>query len=705
MLSACFAVGLSIVKPSSLALMAPRRTSVRRSKPRAWHVLLVAGSIWSCHCFASLWEDLFSSPDHWVDCRADKKTRQFPDFKREKDGKALWINNEETPAWVEERLNEEGNLWKPPSSKDDLWQDLIDSPHEWEDFRTKKRNPRFPDFKRKEDGMSLWFDSYDTPDWVGTKLMEMEDKLATSSSSTRASSAKEHLWQGLIDSPHEWEDFRTKKRNPRFPDFKRKEDGMSLWFDSYDTPDWVATKLMEMEDKLATSSSSTRASSAKEHLWQDLIDSPHEWEDFRTKKRNPRFPDFKRKEDGMSLWFDSHDTPDWVATKLMEMEDKLATSSSSTRASSAKEHLWQGLIDSPHEWEDFRTKKRSPRFPDFKHKEDEMPLWLDSYDTPDWVATKLMEMEDKLATSSSSTRASSAKEHLWQDLIDSPHEWEDFRTKKRNPRFPDFKRKEDGMPLWFDSYDTPDWVATKLMEIEDKLATSSSSTRASSAKEHLWQDLIDSPHEWEDFRTKKRNPRFPDFKRKEDGMSLWFDSHDTPDWVATKLMEMEDKLATSSSSTRLSSAKEHLWQDLIDSPHEWEDFRTKKRNPRFPDFKRKEDGMSLWFDSHDTPDWVATKLMEMEDKLATSSSSTRASSAKEHLWQGLIDSPHEWEDFRTKKRSPRFPDFRHKEDEMPLWLDSYDTPDWVATKLMEIEDKLATPESHLQECWKIHILL
>jgi hypothetical protein len=42
---------------------------------------------------------------------------------------------------------------------------------------------------------------------------------------------------------------------------------------------------------------------------------------------------------------------------------------------------------------------------------------------------------------------------------------------------------------------------------------------------------------------------------------------------------------------------------------------------------------------------------------------------------------------------------------MPLWLDSYDTPDWVATKLMEIEDKLATPESHLQECWKIHILL
>jgi hypothetical protein len=178
-LSACFAVGLSIVKPSSLALMAPRRTSVRRSKPRAWHVLLVAGSIWSCHCFASLWEDLFSSPDHWVDCRADKKTRQFPDFKREKDGKALWINNEETPAWVEERLNEEGNLWKPPSSKDDLWQDLIDSPHEWEDFRTKKLNPRFPDFKRKEDGMSLWFDSYDTPDWVATKLMEMEDKLAT----------------------------------------------------------------------------------------------------------------------------------------------------------------------------------------------------------------------------------------------------------------------------------------------------------------------------------------------------------------------------------------------------------------------------------------------------------------------------------------------------------------------------------------------
>ena len=179
-----------------------------------------------------------------------KKKQQFPDFKREKDGKALWIDNPKTPAWVEKKLKEEGNLWKPRSSRDDLWQDLIDSPHAWEDFRTKKRSPRLPDFKRKEDGTSLWFDSYETPDWVATKLMEIEDKLATSSS-TPANSAKEHLWQDLIDSPHVWEDFRTKKRSPRFPDFKRKEDGMSLWFDSYETPDWVATKLMEIEDKLA----------------------------------------------------------------------------------------------------------------------------------------------------------------------------------------------------------------------------------------------------------------------------------------------------------------------------------------------------------------------------------------------------------------------------------------------------------------------
>ena len=104
------------------------------------------------------------------------KTRQFPDFKREKDGTALWIDNEKTPSWVEEKLNVEGNLWNPPpsiSSNDDLRQDLIGSPHAWEDCRTNKPKPTHPDFKRKEDGTSLWLDRY-TPGWVATKLMKIE---------------------------------------------------------------------------------------------------------------------------------------------------------------------------------------------------------------------------------------------------------------------------------------------------------------------------------------------------------------------------------------------------------------------------------------------------------------------------------------------------------------------------------------------------
>eukprot|EP00435_Cladocopium_sp_Y103_P028803 s910_g7.t1 len=526
----------------------PSRTSLGRRKSWPWHGLLLAGSIWSCHCFASLWEDLFSSPGQWADFRADKacgkKKKQFPDFKREGDGKALWIDSEETPPWVEEKLNEEGNLWKPPisSSKDHLWQDLIDSPHGWQDFRTNKPSPRFPDFKRTEDGMSLWFDSYDTPDWAATKLMDIEDKLATST--------KEHLWQDLIDSPHEWQDFRTNKPSPRFPDFKRIEDGIALWFDAYDTPDWAATKLMDIEDKLTngqklspTSSSSPPASSTKEHLWQDLIDSPHEWQDFRTNKPSPRFPDFKRIEDGISLWFDSYDTPDWAATKLMDIEDKLTsgqklspTSSSSPPASSTKEHLWQDLIDSPHEWQDFRTNKPSPRFPDFKRIEDGMSLWFDSYDTPDWVATKLMDIEDKLTSG--------------QRL------------------FPDFRRTEDGKGLWLESKfgSAPEWVHSKLEEVGDLWDTPAGSQLPRDSTEpfqspdfppkltdpieieRLWEELLGrNEMGWLDCREAKKfgsfHPGHPDFIKNHTGEGLWCDDT-APEWAVEKLKELDAETVT-----------------------------------------------------------------------------------------------------------------------------------------------------------------
>ena len=602
-----------------------------------------------------------------------------------------------------------------------LWEDLISSPEKWHDFREhkagKRVSERHPDFKRL-DGQSLWVESKSTPDWVLPKLKESNIWKVKEALVPKQANSREHLWQDLLDSPQDWEDFRFDKPAERFPDFRRTgENGEGLWLDS--APDWVEPKqLEEIESKLAprsrrkARSTSGRGFSSKEHLWQDLFDSPQDWEDFRFDKPAERFPDFKRTGDQESgLWLDS--APDWVEPKLEEIESKLAprsrgkARSTSGRGYSSKEHLWQDLFDSPQDWEDFRFDKPVTKFPDFKRTKDRESLWLNS--APAWVEPKLEEIESKLAPGwggkarSTSGRGFSSKEHLWQDLFDSPQDWEDFRFDKPAERFPDFKRTGDQESgLWLDS--APDWVEPKLEEIESKLAprsrgkARSTSGRGYSSKEHLWQDLFDSPQDWEDFRFDKPVPKFPDFKRTGDQESgLWLNS--APDWVEPKLEEIESKLAprsrgkARSTSGRGYSSKEHLWQDLFDSPQDWEDFRFDKPVPKFPDFKRTGDQESgLWLNS--APDWVEPKLEEIESKLAPGwggkarSTSGRGFSSKEHLWQDLFDSPQDWEDFRFDKPVPKFPDFKRTEDkESGLWLNS--APDWVKPKLEEIESKLA----------------
>ena len=428
-----------------------------------------------------------------------------------------------------------------------------------------------------------------------------------------------NLWEELFHSPAQWLDFRVEKaqgkRNPRFPDFKRTEDGEALWINARNTPAWVEEKLSEAGKlwKSDHKSGGILSSSYTEALWQDLIASPTGWQDFRSDKPSPKFPDFKRIEDGTSLWFDSPNTPDWVAERLMDIEDQLVPGVKNVKRS--KKGLWQDLIASPTGWQDFRSDKPSPKFPDFKRIEDGTSLWVDSYDTPDWVAERLMDIEDQLVPgvknvkkstrSSTSSPSVSSKEGLWQDLIASPTGWQDFRSDKPSPKFPDFKRTEDGTSLWFDSYETPDWVAERLMDIEDQLVPgvknvkrstrSSTSSPSVSSKEGLWQDLIASPTGWQDFRSNKPSPKFPDFKRTEDGTSLWCDSYGTPDWVAERLMDIEDQLAPGQEATSGSSAKKSSqWQHLFDKPGDWEDCRSTKRTPSYPDFRRLEDGKGLW---------------------------------------------------------------------------------------------------------------
>lgn len=72
-------------------------------------------------------------------------------------------------------------------------------------------------------------------------------------------------------------------------------------------------------------------------------------------------------------------------------------------------------------------------------------------------------------------------ESLWQTFFANPFEWWDNRTKKRNPRAPDFKHKDSGEALWIESKYSPSWVKSQLVVLDsrlDKWGESGSSTRS-----------------------------------------------------------------------------------------------------------------------------------------------------------------------------------------------------------------------------------
>ena len=58
-----------------------------------------------------------------------------------------------------------------------------------------------------------------------------------------------------------------------------------------------------------------------------------------------------------------------------------------------KDDLWREVLDNPDAWWDNRSRKAepggNPRYPDFKHKESQTPLWIESRDTPAWAAEAL----------------------------------------------------------------------------------------------------------------------------------------------------------------------------------------------------------------------------------------------------------------------------------------------------------------------------
>lgn len=130
----------------------------------------------------------------------------------------------------------------------DHWRDLLQNSTGWLDYREQKSNGlvsnKYPDFKRKDAGASLWLGR--APGWVMGRLESLEFDVPPRQN--KAKDAKEFLWRSLVENPKDWWDNRLDKKNPKAPDFKHKTSGEVLWLSQY-TPEWVLSELQPAGEK------------------------------------------------------------------------------------------------------------------------------------------------------------------------------------------------------------------------------------------------------------------------------------------------------------------------------------------------------------------------------------------------------------------------------------------------------------------------
>ncbi|XP_076960962.1 protein OSB1, mitochondrial-like [Bidens hawaiensis] len=79
------------------------------------------------------------------------------------------------------------------------------------------------------------------------------------------------------------------------------------------------------------------------------------------------------------------------------------------------EKLWQEFFANPVDWWDNRKNKRSPNYPDFKHKDTGEALWVEGRMNPSWVKSELSKLESRMESfrdQNASMRSDSFGDHL-----------------------------------------------------------------------------------------------------------------------------------------------------------------------------------------------------------------------------------------------------------------------------------------------------
>ncbi|OMO78404.1 Primosome PriB/single-strand DNA-binding protein [Corchorus capsularis] len=62
------------------------------------------------------------------------------------------------------------------------------------------------------------------------------------------------------------------------------------------------------------------------------------------------------------------------------------------------QELWQAFFANPSEWWDNRKTKRSPKYPDFKHKDTGEALWIEGRNNPHWVKSQLEILDERMSS-------------------------------------------------------------------------------------------------------------------------------------------------------------------------------------------------------------------------------------------------------------------------------------------------------------------
>ncbi|XP_071698225.1 protein OSB2, chloroplastic-like [Rutidosis leptorrhynchoides] len=134
---------------------------------------------------------------------------------------------------------------------------------------------------------------------------------------------------------------------------------------------------------------------------------------------------------------------------------------------------WRDLLTNPKQWTDNRESKRKglvkANYPDFKHKDTGVALWLNG--APVEILQGLGQLEfgglpSKGEKSDVKEKKGEKDGESWKHLVENPGKWWDNRVDKKNKRGPDFRNKESGKGLWLG--EAPAWALSSLPPLEPK---------------------------------------------------------------------------------------------------------------------------------------------------------------------------------------------------------------------------------------------